>query len=94
MPDYKDDISPELLEKITNSFKENISKKQSLKKLKELVEKGNATYQEAHSYAIGVGEAMADAFSSNLSADILPLRSAPDSPAVHIAVSNTQLLPT
>lgn len=72
MPDYKDDISPELLEKITNSFKENISKKQSLKKLKELVEKGNATYQEAHSYAIGVGEAMADAFSSNLSADILP----------------------
>ena len=61
-----DDIAPELLEAVRKSFEAKT------KGLGESITKGVKNYEEAYRYAIKVGGALAGAFKTNITSEILP----------------------
>lgn len=67
-----EDISPELLEEVRKAFRENIENDDTIRKLHELIENGNATYADAEQYALAVADALSQAFANVLSDDVLP----------------------
>lgn len=66
------DIAPDLMEKITSDFQENMKNSSEIQKLAKKISKKTATYREAQKYAIKTSEIMSDALLSNISADMLP----------------------
>lgn len=66
------DISPKLLESILKDFERRRAESQGLKGLLEKLKKKTATYKDADSYAVAVGDMLAKSYAENLSADILP----------------------
>ena len=66
------DVVPELLETIEADFAKRYANSDSAKRVRELIEAGKATYQEANDYAIEVGELLAGVFKANLSSSVLP----------------------
>jgi len=66
------DIAPKLLENIQERFDFLLESNYRLKKLYEQAENGTATYKEANKFALEVGNALAKAYKSELSSDVLP----------------------
>lgn len=66
------DIVPELLENIQKDFNKNVNSSNKLKRLAELVSKGNASYSHANEYAIELGELLAETFKKFITAEALP----------------------
>lgn len=54
------------------SFRRNLENNGKIRKLRALLEKGEATYEEADQFALEVGQALAKAFRDNVSGDVLP----------------------
>lgn len=69
---FENDIAPELLLKIQQTFQASIEQNMRIKELYRLLELRKATYQEANEYALLVGEALADAFKKHVRSDSLP----------------------
>lgn len=67
-----EDIAPGLLETIRKSFAENIESSKGIAALYAKIKGGTAVYADAEEYARLVGEALSQAFGSNLSSSILP----------------------
>lgn len=67
-----EDIVPELLEKIQNSFVNNMMKDRRLAAIENTINSGKATYKDADEYAYCVGTALSKALLSNISEDGLP----------------------
>ena len=66
------DIVPELLEKIQRDFNLGISKSKKIKKIREMIDNGTATYEQANEYAQEVGSILADVFKTHIKSDVLP----------------------
>ena len=66
------DIVPELLENIQRDFNTEISRNTKLQQIREMIENGTATYEQAYDYAEQVGEALATAFEIHIKSDVLP----------------------
>lgn len=66
------DIVPELLEKIQREFNHKISRNKKIQRIQEMIENGTATYEQAYEFAQEVGEALAQAFETNISSEMLP----------------------
>lgn len=66
------DISPQLLESIKAAFDKNLKADKTAAALLKEINDGSGTYIQAQQYADRVGQALASAFSSCLSSDILP----------------------
>lgn len=66
------DIAPELLESIQKEFQENISNNKKIQAILKKIEKGTVTYEDAHEYAIEIGNALKDAFIKCVGEDALP----------------------
>ena len=66
------DITEELLESIQKDFNELVAKNEKIRRVNRFVEKGKATYKDANTYAIEVGDSLAQAFKKNLSIDVMP----------------------
>ena len=66
------DILPELLDKIQYNFNERLNKSKKVSSIKRKIEKGTATYIDAQTYSIEVGEILASVFKDYLSVDVLP----------------------
>jgi len=66
------DIVPDLLENIKKDFNKNIRQSSRLKKVLEMIKKGNASYSDANDYAIELGELLAKSFNRFLTAEALP----------------------
>lgn len=66
------DVVPELLEKIQRDFNLGISKSKKIKKIREMIDSGSATYQQANEYAQEVGSILADAFRTHIKSETLP----------------------
>lgn len=66
------DIVPELLEAIELDFNASIRSNKKISQIRELIENGTATYEQAYDYAEEVGEALSNAFEAHLSSEILP----------------------
>ena len=60
------DIAPELLEKIQNTFAENVAG------IKDALDRGIMSYKEAYEASIEIGSALSKAFNININAGILP----------------------
>lgn len=67
-----DDIAPELLKKMQESFQKTFDKSTIIKELYAKIRDGTATYAEANRFAVEVGKILADVFKNNISSDILP----------------------
>lgn len=67
-----EDIAPKLLLQIANDFEEYVKKNRKIARLKRLVDAGEATYQDAYSFAVELAEALSRAFTENLSSSVLP----------------------
>lgn len=63
---------PELLEKIQKSFQKKVNSSEIVKKIKKKIQNETATYDDAHDFAVEIGEILANCFSEHISADILP----------------------
>lgn len=66
------DITLELLESIQKDFNEIVGKNEKIKRVNRFVKKGKATYKDANTYAIEVGDSLAQAFKKNLSINTMP----------------------
>lgn len=66
------DIVPELLEKIERDFNTRIRQNKKIQQVRELIDNGTATYEQAYSYAQEVGEALSIALQNNISSEVLP----------------------
>lgn len=66
------DIVPDLLETIQKDFNYEIKRNTKLKRIRELIDDGKATYIEANEYAIEVGEILAKVFKRHIKSDVLP----------------------
>lgn len=66
------DIVPELMEKIQREFNHKISRNKKIQRIQEMIENGTATYEQAYEFAQEVGEALAQAFETNISSEMLP----------------------
>ena len=66
------DITPDLLEAVERSFRDNLGKNKKIKTLQKALEDGKATYHEADQYAVEVGQELAKAFREHISSDTLP----------------------
>lgn len=66
------DIVPELLGKIQREFNHKISRNKKIQRIQEMIENGTATYEQAYEFAQEVGEALAQAFETNISSEMLP----------------------
>lgn len=67
-----EDISIELLEKIKKFFSSQIGQSERIKELLEKLNRNNVDYEDAHKYAIEIGELLAKAFEENIDASTLP----------------------
>lgn len=67
-----EDIVPELLNKLSNAFKEKYDKNRNIAEIIKKAENGTATYVDSHVFAKTVGEIWADTYSECVSADVLP----------------------
>lgn len=68
----RNDIVPELLEKIQTEFREKFSKSERILALQKKVRGGTATYIEAQKYALEIGEILSQVFKKHITEDILP----------------------
>lgn len=66
------DIAPELLERIEKEFKRTFEADSTIRSLYKKIKDGTATYEDAQSFAVKIGELLADTFKRNLSSEILP----------------------
>lgn len=66
------DISPGLLKKIKEDFNAAVTRNKKISASYAKIEAGTATYAEANSFAIEVGEMLAQAFQRNISSAVLP----------------------
>ena len=66
------DIVPELLKKIEKEFDTQTLNSPKLKKAFKLLESRKATYLDANSFAVEVGEILADVLGKNITASVLP----------------------
>lgn len=67
-----EDITPSLLKKIQDDFKNEFNQSKVISDLYARVRDGTATYNEANDFAIEVGEILASAYQKNLSSSVLP----------------------
>lgn len=67
-----DDIVPELLEKIQQSFVDALARRPNAVQLLEQVQTGAGGYAKAAEFADEIGAAMSEAFAANLSSAVLP----------------------
>lgn len=67
-----EDIAPKLLEQIKNDFEKRFAKSKKLKGLYKRISDGTANYEEAHEFAIEVGEILKSVFGENISSSVLP----------------------
>lgn len=68
------DIAPGLLRLIQKEFEENFSKSEIIARVHEKIWDATATYLDADSFALEVGEILANAYQNNLSSAVLPDR--------------------
>lgn len=66
------DVTPDLLEKIKESFYKEIDESKEVARITKLIESRSATYAHAHDYATELGRILSKAFSEHLSSEILP----------------------
>lgn len=66
------DIVPDLLDNIKRDFNTQIRGNKKLQKVREMIENGTATYQQANEYAVEVGEALARTFKVHIKSETLP----------------------
>ena len=66
------DIVPELLEVIERDFNTFLQQNKKIERVRQLIEEGSATYEQAYEYAQQVGEALANSFEKNISSEVLP----------------------
>src|SRR5690554_2567599 len=66
------DIVPELLERIQRDFNTEIRRSKKLQRIREMIENGTATYEQAYEYAQEVGGALATTFERHIKSDVLP----------------------
>lgn len=66
------DVVPELLENIERNFNSKLNKNKKLKKIREMIEGGEATYRQANEYAIEVGEILASTLQAHIKSESLP----------------------
>ena len=67
-----EDITPALLDKIQRDFNLSLNQSAKVNSVHSKLEKGTATYLDAQTYSIEVGELLAKAFKNHLSSDALP----------------------
>lgn len=67
-----DDIAPELLKRLQESFSESFNGSEKIKELYKKVRDGTGTYVEANEFAIEVGNILAEVFEENITSDMLP----------------------
>lgn len=67
-----EDILPPLLEKINQDFDERAANSKKLKQSIELLKTKKTTYLDVNDFAIEVGEILANVFSANITAEVLP----------------------
>lgn len=67
-----EDVSIELLEKIKKFFSSQIGQSETIKNLLEKLSQKDADYEDAHKYAIEIGELLAKAFEENVDTSVLP----------------------
>ena len=66
------DIVPELLEDIQKEFSKEINKSHKITRIRNLIDSGTATYEDANEYAVEIGEILARVFKKHLKVDVLP----------------------
>ena len=66
------DIAPALLKSIEDDFHKSIRSNKKISSLNELLELGQATYEQANEYAIEIGKSLSGAFSKHITSDVLP----------------------
>lgn len=66
------DVTPDLLEKIKDSFYKGIDESKEVARITRILESGTATYATAHDYASELGKILMKSFSDHLSSDVLP----------------------
>ena len=66
------DIVPELLEVIERDFNTFLQQNKKIERVRQAIEEGTATYEQAYEYAQQVGEALANSFEKNISSEVLP----------------------
>lgn len=66
------DIVPELLEELDKDFWDRLKNSTRAMMIEDLIEKGNASYIDAHTYAEEVGRMLANTFKAKLSSKVLP----------------------
>lgn len=67
-----DDVAPSLLEAIEGQFQNAYNSDTQIKAILERFDKGQGNYQDAQKFAIRCAELLSQAYSSNLSSDVLP----------------------
>lgn len=67
-----DDVAPSLLEAIEGQFQNAYNSDTQIKAILERFDKGQGNYQDAQKFAIRYAELLSQAYSSNLSSDVLP----------------------
>ncbi|WP_425540022.1 hypothetical protein [Microaceticoccus formicicus] len=66
------DITPELLEKIEDSFLEKYKVNSKIKIIEGIIKSKQATHKDSNDYAIEVGKMLSEVFKEQLSAEVLP----------------------
>ena len=66
------DIVPGLLEVIERDFDTFLQQNKKVERVRQAIEEGSATYEQAYEYAQQVGEALANSFEKNISSEVLP----------------------
>lgn len=66
------DITPELLKSIQDDFYKQLNSNANIKRLKQLIDTGKATYIEANDFSIEVGSILSKALRNNISGAALP----------------------
>ena len=67
-----EDITPALLDKIQREFNSSLNQSSKVASIQSKLTKGTATYLDAQTYSIELGELLTKAFKNNLSSDVLP----------------------
>src|SRR5690625_164503 len=66
------DIAPELLENIQRDFNTSIRKNKKLSSIREMIDNGTATYEQANEYAVEVGEVLSRTYEVHIKSETLP----------------------
>ena len=66
------DITPELLDSIRKDFKKSFNSSKEIKRIHALLEKGEATYADAHFYSEEIGKMLSSSLQKFIHKDILP----------------------